>query len=32
MLLGKMEIVSRVECFKRVIAFLKVTGLHGFDC
>ena len=34
MLLGKMEIMSRVEPFDRVLTFLEVIadGLHGFSC
>ena len=34
MLLGKMEIMSRVEPFDRVLTFLEVIadGLHGFGC
>ena len=30
MLLGKMEIISRVEPFDHVITFLEVIGLNGF--
>ena len=29
MLLGKMEIINRVELFERFITFLEVTGLHA---
>ena len=32
MLLGKMEIISRVEPFGRIITFLEFIGLHGFSC
>ena len=31
-LLGKMEIIIRVEPFGRIITFLEFIGLHGFGC